>query len=116
MSGWDGQRDNASSVAGLFDPLPPQTPAWTRTRTEDPETSLIAAASVDMRAKYVDILTALSRFTKPATYHDFIDAPNYGRLTELHRAELVESVGTNGRKGRLWIITEAGRAALRGAA
>lgn len=94
--------------------LPPQTPARVRTRTGDPETSLLAAASVDMRRKYVEVLSLLATLPKPVTYHDLIDAPNYGRLTELNRAGLIEEAGVQGgpRRGRLWAITARGREAV----
>ena len=92
--------------------IPAQTPASTRTRRDDPDTSLMAAARVDMRAKYVEILTSLEGQQKPVTYHVLIDAANYGRITELDRAGLIESPGSV-REGRLWEITDAGRQALR---
>ena len=95
-----------------FDSLPPQTSPYKRTRSDDPTTSLIAAASVDMRAKYVEILTRLEGRDKAVTYHEIIDPANSGRMTELDRAGLIESVGTSGRRGRLWVITDAGRSAL----
>lgn len=94
--------------------LPPQTAPETRTRVGDPDTSLVAAASVNMRAAYLRILKRLTDSDNTlyaVTYHHIIDAANYGRLTELERAGLIRVVGKS-RRGRLWVITDKGREAI----
>jgi hypothetical protein len=89
-----------------------------RTRTEDPVTSLLAAADVNLREQYVEILDKLRRrrYHPPCTYHELIPANSAGRITELHRAGLIESVGMStvkGKRGRLWRITTKGLDAIR---
>jgi hypothetical protein len=88
-------------------------------RTTDPETSRAAARSLvehlpEARRRALSAIASYG--DSGATYHDVIAAASYTRITELHRAGLIECSGTrrahNGRQARVWVVTAQGRELL----